>query len=534
VRFKRVVQGLSLALFISLIALLPLRIVNESYLRLDPFSASVTALAGRYLSHEMLLALLTVIATLIFGRIFCGYVCPLGVTQDIIDFFYNKKNDVYRKFLKVRYIILTAAAVSAAFGINLAFHFLPISLATRFYGLVVYPFIKVPAYLLLAFAQENLGLFGYASLHLMRVSSVFAVGFIFLFIFFFSRGTRRFWCKYVCPSGAFMGLISFFAPYRRRVGDRCNACGLCDKRCPMHAIEGHKRYRVSDCISCKECVRVCPSKAVSFGFKRSPDKKDVTPKKLPGTAPSLTRRTVLGGAVLGAAAANMSVNELASLVFNPTELGKVVYGGLIRPPGALPEKDFLARCIRCGECVVVCPTNGLQPLGTQAGTLALFSPVLVPRRGNCEATCAVCATACPTRAIQGIDLINKQHAKIGTARVIKERCIAWSEDKACVVCQEVCPYNALKLDPEPGHRSSVPRVEPNRCFGCGACEHSCPIKVPAVVVEPNGELRIQTEDYVTASLEAGLDLKITEKSILTPYEEGEEGGDENALPPGFL
>ncbi|MDR2401031.1 MAG: 4Fe-4S dicluster domain-containing protein [Deferribacteraceae bacterium] len=530
--YKRVIQGISLALFVFLIFLLPLKIVNETYLRLDPFSASITALAGRYISFEMILALFTILATLFFGRIFCGYVCPLGVTQDLIDFFYNKRNDVYRRFVKLRYIFMAAAATSAAFGINLGFHLLPISIATRFYGLVVYPFIKVPVFAVMAFMQEHFGWFGYATLHIMRVSSIFAIFFIIAFIFFFSRNTRRFWCKYICPSGAFMGLLSLKAPYRRRVNGDCTDCGLCDRRCPMHAVKNHKDYAVSECISCKECVRVCPSKAVSFGF--TANGKECGFSYGQRVLSGISRRTLLSGAVFGASAANLSVNELASTVFNPTERGKVIYAGLIRPPAALPEKDFLARCIRCGECVAACPTNGLQPLGLEAGSLALFSPILVPRRGNCEATCAVCSAACPTRAIQAVDLPNKQHAKIGTARVIKERCIAWAEDKACVVCQEVCPYNALKLDPEAGYKSSVPKVEPNRCFGCGACEHSCPANIPAVIVEPNGELRIYTRDYITASLEAGLDLKIAEKAIVTPPVESEDYNDENSLPPGFL
>jgi ferredoxin len=528
--YKRIIQGLSLALFFVLIALLPLQIVNETFLRLDPFSVSITALAGRYLSLEMVLAIFTVMTTILFGRIFCGYVCPLGATQDIIDFFYNKKNDVYQRFLKLRHIFMAAAAVSAALGINLGFHLLPISIATRFYGLVVYPFIKAPAFLALAFMQEHFGWFGYASLHLMRVSTVFAVFSIIAFIFFFSRNTRRFWCKYICPSGAFIGLLSLKAPYRRHVGNKCTNCGLCDRRCPMHAIKAHKSYNINDCISCKECVRVCPAKAVRFSFFPFADKD----KKGVEADSDISRRALLGGVVFGTAAANLSVNEFASLVFNPTEHGEVIYAGLIRPPASLPEKDFLARCIRCGECVVACPTNGLQPLGLEAGTLALFSPILAPRRGNCEATCAVCSVACPTRAIQAVDLQNKQYAKIGTARVVKERCIAWAEDKACVVCQEVCPYNALKLESETGYKSSVPRVEPKRCFGCGACEHSCPVAIPAVIVEPIGALRVYTQDFITASVDAGLDLKIAEKSIIAP--KGGEDGDYNddALPPGFL
>jgi MauM/NapG family ferredoxin protein len=528
---KRVIQGLSLALFIVLIALLSFQIVNETYLRLDPFSALVTALAGRYLSLEMLLALFTLLATILFGRIFCGYICPLGITQDIIDYFYNKKNDVYHRVVKLRHIFMAAAAVSAALGINLAFHLLPISIATRFYGLVVFPFIKAPAFFVMAFMQEHFGWFGYATLHLTRSSTIFIITLIILFIFIFSRNTRRFWCKYICPSGAFMGLLSLKAPYRRRVGGKCTGCGLCDKRCPMHAITNHKGYKINDCICCKECVRVCPANAVKFSFSRL---SDADRKEAESVELNISRRALLGGAVLGAAAANLSVNELASLVFNPTEHGRVVYLGLIRPPAALPERDFLARCIRCGECVAACPTNALQPLAFQAGSLALFSPILVPRRGNCEAACALCIRACPTRAMQAVDLQNKQYAKIGTARVVKERCIAWAEDKACVVCQEVCPYNALKLENDEAHKSSVPRVEPNRCFGCGACEHSCPIVIAAVVVEPIGALRVHTQDFITASIEAGLDLKITEKSIISPMKEGEGDYNEDALPPGFL
>jgi MauM/NapG family ferredoxin protein len=344
---------------------------------------------------------------------------------------------------------------------------------------------------------------------------------IFAVMAFFSVNTRRFWCKYICPSGALLGLLARFSIYKRKVG-KCGGCGACDRNCPMNAISSHRKCRFDECIVCRTCVRVCEMGGVSFGKTGHG-----------GTYGEwLSRRALLNGALLGVSTAALTVNELASMLYNPREHGLIVPEDLLRPPGALTENIFLSKCIRCAECMLVCPTNGLQPLGLTAGTAALLSPILVPRRGNCEVDCALCGSACPTGAIQELVLEEKQQAKIGTARVNREHCIAWVEDKTCLVCQEVCPYNAITLEAETGHISTVPHVAPARCFGCGACENSCPLETSAILTFPDGQLRLNTPNYITAAANNGLELKIKEKDLITPNTDSVN--DNNALPPGFI
>jgi MauM/NapG family ferredoxin protein len=238
------------------------------------------------------------------------------------------------------------------------------------------------------------------------------------------------------------------------------------------------------------------------------------------------RRRFLQAGVAGAGCALGSMLGLDSLQ-RPAELGLIRPGALIRPPGAVPEEEFLRRCLRCGECMRVCPSNALQPVHFLGGVAGLFSPVLLPRRGPCEPGCNACGRVCPTRALRPLPPEEKQRAKIGTAFVLRQKCLAWEQGKRCVVCQEICPYGAVSLRPMPDPSAPpAPVVRAERCFGCGACEHHCPVESPAVVVEAAGALRLARGSYITAAQEAQLTLE------LTPRESGEELP-ENALPPGF-
>jgi ferredoxin len=216
----------------------------------------------------------------------------------------------------------------------------------------------------------------------------------------------------------------------------------------------------------------------------------------------------------------------------PAALGLIHRPALIRPPGAAPEEDFLRLCLRCGACMQACPGNGLQPTLFLAGLAGLFSPVLVPRRGACAAACNACGEVCPSGAVRKLPLEEKQRAKIGAAHVLRQKCLAWEEDKRCVVCQEVCPYGSISLRTLPGCQAPVPFVKAERCFGCGACEYHCPVASPAIVVEAGGALRLRKGSYIEAAREARLTLELAPKDAqdLLP---GGESLPEDSLPPGF-
>lgn len=526
VSLRRIIQAVSLLTFLALLVAVSLPAANTAvnklfslFLMLDPLSALITSLSSRVIISWAVVAVVTTLITILFGRVFCGYICPMGTTVDLIDKAAGvKANNSYPKLNSLRFILLSAVITASVFGINLAFHFLPVSLATRIYGLAIYPAGGVIVSEAAALGQSLFGWFGYFNIDDRRYASILFIAGIIAVLFILSRFSKRFWCRYICPTGALLALISTFSPYKRHVENNCTNCGKCEEDCPAGAIRNIYEYSPQECITCKKCEEVCPVGAVSFKFKKNP----------PGRHHVvLTRRELIGGFTLGGAAALLSVNELKSLLYLKTEHGDIVYKGLIRPPGALPETAFLAKCIRCGQCMAACPTNGLQPLLMQSGSAAVFSPVLVPLRGKCESTCNICGVVCPTGAILELPLEEKQHAKIGTARVIKERCLAWEEDKACVVCDEVCPYNAMKLVPEQGYNVTVPRVDESRCFGCGACEHSCPMEIPAISVEPVKAIRLNASNYIERSKELGFELTVSgEQEII-------ENGNSGGLPPGF-
>jgi len=175
--------------------------------------------------------------------------------------------------------------------------------------------------------------------------------------------------------------------------------------------------------------------------------------------------------------------RLGSLARRPEEF-------LLRPPGVEDEGEFLARCIRCGECMKVCLTNGLQPVLWEAGLEGLYTPKLVPRLGYCDPNCTLCGQVCPTGAIPRLDLEVKQNLALGTATINRSRCIPYSEGTGCLVCEEHCPvapkaitFNVAEVPDQQGKKTLVklPVVQPDRCIGCGHCEHVCPVGGEAAI-----------------------------------------------------
>jgi ferredoxin-type protein NapF len=174
---------------------------------------------------------------------------------------------------------------------------------------------------------------------------------------------------------------------------------------------------------------------------------------------------------------------------------------LIRPPGSEPVNAFVAACVRCGECMAVCPTNTLQPALGEGGWEALGTPILVPRLGPCAQDCEACGKVCPTGAIKPFSVAEKSYLFVGTAAVDRSACIAWAEGKQCVVCDEACSYDAIRLDVE--NEIGRPVVEQDICVGCGLCEFVCPVEPrSAIRVNASGDSRHQTRAEQRARWEA--------------------------------
>jgi MauM/NapG family ferredoxin protein len=178
---------------------------------------------------------------------------------------------------------------------------------------------------------------------------------------------------------------------------------------------------------------------------------------------------------------------------------------LIRPPGALPENQFLEQCIRCGQCLRACPTNTLQPDWYRVGLEGLWAPRMNLRHAACDQECNVCGLVCPTESIRPLSLIERKHARVGTAVILRDLCLPWARAEECLICETQCPYTAVVFQHDDRLPYGLPVIDPAKCNGCGKCEDRCPIVGDsAIVVTPHGELRLEEGSYVEECLSQGL------------------------------
>lgn len=498
-------QALSLLLFSILFVFatygLPDWLPADIYLRLDPLLGLNAIFASRSIISRSLWSLALIAATLLIGRFFCGYVCPMGVAIDFVDrLLFGKKKRVgvksERELRKVKYLLLIIFLGAGIAGLSLAFLMDPISLLTRFYTFILFPLAITLINLFLDLLRPVFSGLGWVMLsHLHYFQPVFYMTMITLLIFgvilFLNRLVPRFWCRYLCPLGALLSLISPFGLFKRRVNEDCNQCMICRKTCPMGAIpDDPATTRTSECIQCRHCANVCPQAAIAF-----PSSLSLGGKYSPR---DLSRRGFLyslaGGFSLGFLTVQTPFTSLQ---------GKSL---LVRPPGAIPETEFLRTCIRCGECMKSCLTNTLQPCLWESGFSGLWTPKMDLRFAPCEQNCNVCGKVCPTQAIRSLPLEEKAHAKVGTAVLRKEMCLVWAQDKPCLICDEICPYNAIVFRPVEGFRRPV--VIASKCNGCGFCEQRCPVRgESAIVVVPNGEIRLREGSYIREAKRLQLEFK---------------------------
>ncbi|MEO0226118.1 MAG: 4Fe-4S binding protein [candidate division WOR-3 bacterium] len=452
----------------------------------DPLIFTINSIATRIML-SIGLPLMLIILSLIFGRFFCGFICPLGILIDWSGSFIGRHKPRKGDDRKIKYYILLTIFISAILGGSLVYIFDPLVIVGRSFTTVLRLIVSV--------FQDN------ALLH---------NGFLFLGILLIILGLnlirKRFWCQSLCPLGALFALISRWSILRFTFKKSCNECHRCRYICPTGAISVELRaVSQLECVRCLRCLEACRESGISLAFA------------LPATPPqslNLSRRGLITSIGLGI----ITIPLLKTEIFKKINPNRV-----IRPPGSIPEELFIDACIRCGECVKICPTNGLQPVLLQRGFGGLFTPQLIPRIGGCERNCNGCGQVCPTGAIRKLELKEKDFVKIGTAVIHKEMCLAWEQDKLCLICDEACPYNAIesKMVDILGNKLLRPFVKEELCTGCGICESRCPITGPsAIEVFPIGEERLLTGSYIN-------EQKIRLRELL-----GQES--EEDIPTGFM
>jgi MauM/NapG family ferredoxin protein len=504
-KIRIVTQGLFLLMFLWLFLQTESKGADELgypvkiFLDADPLIFITTILSRREWYQTFSLAILVIIATISLGRVFCGWVCPLGTLNNMVGSLqkrHSKRIPLNWHWLK--YCLLIFLITLSLFSLQFTGIFDPISLLIRSLSLSVYPLIVYATkatfdlfYNLNVPVLVNISEFIYTFFKKIWLPfqppfflQSFFLGLLLFLILGLNLFEKRFWCKYVCPLGALLGILSRYAFLQRSVSEGCNSCGACNFNCQGSASPNQKeKWHNTECMVCTNCDDLCPQEAVQFRFF----------KKTQTVSIDLGKRRVIGMILSGLATIPLikitAINKQAG-TSDPK---------LIRPPGSLDEKQFLARCVKCGECMKVCITNGLQPTFLEAGIEGVWSPVLVPRIGYCEYRCTLCGQVCPTGAIKRLELPEKERVKIGLAMIDKGRCLPYAHATPCIVCQEVCPIpkkaiwlEKVKVMNRNGNEINLnqPHVDLELCIGCGLCEAKCPLlSQPAIYVTSIGESR---------------------------------------------
>lgn len=453
------------------------RIEAESFLILDPLVSLSTALAARAWVWSIVFAAGILMVGVLVPRGFCGYLCPLGTLIDLFDWAVGRRVTRFRVaddgwWVHIKYYLLLATLIAALCGVLVSGYLAAIPVITRGLLYTLAPF------------QTGLSR-GWHQVPPIHAGHWLSIG-LFLAVLGLGLLQPRFWCKYVCPSGAVFSLGNLLRISERKVESSCINCNKCVEICPFDAIKPDFTTRTSDCTLCQTCGGVCPTHAIKFVERWNGVELKVLNDPPTGET-ALGRRGFLSATVgtLAASAGGVGV-ALATKSFG-ANLDDPQAFRPVRPPGSVPEPQFLQLCIRCGECFKACPNDVLQSLGFQQGIEGLWTPHVVADWAGCESSCNACGQVCPTGAIRALPLEEKRVARMGLAIVNLDTCLPYAGREACQLCVDECiaaGYDAIEFTqvgtetdasglPVEGTGFLAPVVLPEKCVGCVLCQTRC-------------------------------------------------------------
>jgi len=515
----------------------------DIFLVIDPLVSLSTAVASRSWVWSLVCAAIILIVCVLIPRGFCGYLCPLGTLIDLFDWAVSKRVTRFRVsgdgwWVHVKYYLLAGTMICAVLGVLVSGYVAAIPVITR--GML---FIGDPL--------QSGAMRGWSQLPPINAGHVVSIV-LFLGVLGLGLLKPRFWCKYVCPSGAVFSLGNLFRATERKVESTCINCNKCVEICPFDAIKPDFTTRVTDCTLCQTCAGVCPTHAIKFV-----ERWNVVELKVLNDPP--THETAIGrrgfmslaagtaAALVGGVGLGVATRSFGAKLDDPDATLPV------RPPGSVPEQEFLQMCIRCGECFKACPYNVLQPLGFEQGLEGLWTPQVVADHAGCAPSCNACGQVCPTGAIRALSLAEKKSARMGLAIVNEQTCLPYAGREACQLCVDECSaagYHAIEFlqvhtevddqgRPIEGTGFVAPVVLAEKCVGCGLCQMSCyqfnvkqkPLLAESAIVIEAGEGkedRLMHGSYRRLRYEEARRRKIDERQRIEPggsdyYVPGDDG-----------
>jgi len=426
--------------------------------------------------------------TLLTGRTYCSFFCPLGIGQ---DFFSRIGGRIRRKFRRygfkrphtiLRYSLLAITLiVTMVWGLYMITLLDPYSIFGRF---MTY-FAKPAVIVINNFLAGILGKFDIYTLSNVPIKwfplIVYSIpALFFLLVGGLSLTKGRLYCNTICPVGTFFGLLSKVSLFRIKFDETaCTRCGRCAISCKSSCIDFLKHdIDVTRCVDCFNCINNCQDKALSYGFVKLKKKDHETDE---------SKRKVIAGSVLLLLGISNYASGQEKTVPKPKKDSTVKENRTLPvcPPGGLGIEAFNKLCTACSLCINACPNGVLQPAFKQYGIAGIMQPVMNYHKSFCTYNCTICTEICPTNALHLLVLDAKKLTQIGKANFIKDNCIVKTEKTACGACSESCPTKAVHMIPYEGNLV-IPEVTEDICIGCGHCEYACPtVPYKAIFVDGN-------------------------------------------------
>ncbi len=426
------------------------------------------------------------VLTLLFGRVYCSVICPLGVTQDIISWVHGKtkKKNRFRFSYSpaknwLRYTVLALFIIALAIGASSAALLVaPYSAYGRIAANLLAPIYQLGNNFF-AWIAERAGSYAFYSVDVwIRSAATFAVAAVTLIVIgVLAWKNGRTWCNTVCPVGTVLGFLSRFSLFAPVIDtEKCRNCGLCGKQCKASCIN-MKEHEIdySRCVACMDCIDTCNEGAIHYAYRYG--KKKSAPKAA-GNEHNAGRRAFVTSAVIATSAAALKAQEtkMDGGLAEISHAEKPERQTAPVPAGSLSIKNFENHCVACQLCVSECPNGVLVP---STSLKNFMMPQMHFTRGYCRPECTRCSEICPAGAIKPVTREEKTSIQVGHAVVNLDNCIVNKDGVSCGNCSRHCPNGAITMVPkDPGNRRSlmIPTVNEERCIGCGACENLCPAR----------------------------------------------------------
>lgn len=438
------------------------------------------------LSGSIIVLIALLLLTLLFGRIYCSVICPLGIFQDVIAWIAKKTNRKKRYHHSqekrlLRYSMLAITVIGSLAGITILLSLLdPYSAFGRMIVNVFRPvYLGINNLLALIFNGFGNYTFYHTDVYILS-GMAFIVGLItFLGIGFLAWRHGRTWCNTVCPVGTLLGFLSRYAIWKIRIDpSACISCGLCERKCKAGCIDSkNKQIDYSRCVACYNCLPTCHQQGIRYSpaWKMSRSQKTQKPdsSKRQFIATLTTLSLILPDKIMAQAKASAGNNH-------PWQKKHP-----LSPPGSLSTEHLLKHCTACHLCVTKCPSHVLKPAFMDYGWGGMMQPKMDFEHGFCNFDCTVCADVCPNGALLPLTKEEKHKLQPGKVVFVLQNCIVNTDGTSCGACSEHCPTQAVSMVPYK-NGLTIPSVNPAICVGCGGCEYVCPVRpFKAIYIEGN-------------------------------------------------